>query len=191
MRILRTFILLSAATGVVALAIACGGDDGDDVGSSSGSSGGVDSGPRGVEQTGQECKVPSDCYDGVDGGAEGGLKGEVICLDKVPNGYCTHLCTKDEDCCAVPGECKTGLTQVCGPFTSTNQDQCFLSCEDADIDKAIAAQSADGGFDGSIPDSGADGGSSRENEYCKAYASAAFTCRSTGGGKTNRKVCLP
>jgi hypothetical protein len=186
MRILRTFVLLSIGAGVVGVAIACGGSDSDDVGGSSGSSGGVDSGPRGVEQTGQECKVAADCYSGVDGGAEGGLKGDVLCLDKVPNGYCTHLCTADTDCCAVAGECKTGLVQVCGPFTSTNINQCFLSCEDADINKAIAAQAADGGFDGGVADGG-----SRENEYCKAFASNAFTCRSTGGGKTNRKVCLP
>lgn len=173
----------------VAITLACGSSSSSSDGSSSGSSGssgGADSGPRGVEQTGQECKVPSDCYGGVDGGAEGGLKGTVICLDKVTNGYCTHLCTQDSDCCAVPGECKTGLVQVCGPFTSTNQNQCFLSCEEKDINAAIAAQSANGGYDGGAVDGG-----SREDAYCKAYASAAFGCRSTGGGKTNRKVCLP
>ena len=27
--------------------------------------------------------------------------------------------------------------------------------------------------------------------YCHAFANAAFGCRSTGGGKNNRKVCLP
>jgi hypothetical protein len=189
MRVIRTLFLLGVGASLVGVAIACGGSDDDDSGSSGSSGGTPDSGPRGVEQTGQECKVPGDCYDNVDGGAEGGLKGEVICLDRVTNGYCTHLCTKDEDCCAVPGECKTGLKQVCGPFTSTNQDQCFLSCEDADIDKAIAAQAPNGGYDGGIPDGGDAG--SRADLYCKAYASEAFGCRSTGGGKTNRKVCLP
>lgn len=152
----------------VAVAVACGGSDS----ASPGSSGGVDG--RGTEQTGQECKVASDCYPGVDAGA---LKGDVLCLDKVKSGYCTHLCTQDTDCCSVPGECKTGLVQVCGPFSSTNQNQCFLSCEDSDIKKAIAAQGLDAG--------------TSADDYCKAYASAAFGCRSTGGGKTNRKVCLP
>ena len=108
----------------------------------------------------------------------------MLCLDKVTNGYCTHLCTQDSDCCAVPGECKTGLVQVCGPFTSTGQNQCFLSCEDKDITAAIAAQP--GTFDGGTFDGG-----SREDTYCKAFASQAFGSRSTGGGKTNRKVCLP
>jgi hypothetical protein len=186
MNFARTSCVLTLGAGAVALAFACGGSDSDSPGSSGGTADAGDGGVRGLEQTGQECKVAGDCYAGVDGGAEGGLKGEVICLDKVPNGYCTHLCTQDTDCCAVPGECKTGLVQVCGPFTSTNQNQCFLSCEDADVNKAIAAQAPNGGYDGGTVDGG-----SREDAYCKAYASAAFTCRSTGGGKTNRKVCLP
>jgi hypothetical protein len=186
MHVFRTFVVVTLGTIGVAVAIACGGSDSDSPGSSSGSTA-ADAGTRGLEQTGQECKVPSDCYPGVDGGADSGaLKGEVICLDKVTNGYCTHLCTQDTDCCAVPGECKTGLVQVCGPFTSTGMNQCFLSCEDKDITAAIAAQSANGGYDGGTVDGG-----SREDAYCKAYASAAFGCRSTGGGKTNRKVCLP
>lgn len=186
MQIFKTLALVSLGLVGVAVAIACGSSD--SANSSSGDSGTTaDSGPRGLEQTGQECKVAGDCYPGVDGGADSGaLKGAVLCLDKVTNGYCTHLCTQDTDCCAVPGECKTGLVQVCGPFTSTGQNQCFLSCEDNDINAAIAAQAADGGYDGGTTDGG-----SREDAYCKAYASAAFGCRSTGGGKTNRKVCLP
>lgn len=186
MSLLRTACVLSIAACGIALAAACSSADSDGVGST-GDGGSTADGGRGAELTGQECKLPSDCYPGVAGGADGGLiKGEVICLDKVTNGYCTHLCTQDTDCCAAPGECKTGLVQVCGPFTSTNQDQCFLSCEDKDIDKAIAAQAGSGGFDGGTVDGG-----SRADEYCKAFASSAFGCRSTGGGKTNRKVCLP
>jgi len=189
MHIFRPLALVTLATVGVALAIACGSSDSDSTSGGSGTDGGTaaDGGPRGLEQTGQECKVASDCYPGVDGGADSGaLKGAVLCLDKVTNGYCTHKCTQDSDCCAVPGECKTGLVQVCGPFTSTMENQCFLSCEDKDINAAIAAQAPDGGYDGGTVDGG-----SREDAYCKAYASAAFGCRSTGGGKNNRKVCLP
>jgi hypothetical protein len=47
---------------------------------------------------------------------------------------------------------------------------CFVSCEDEDLD---AVQLSDG------------------DAYCQRYASAAFHCRSTGGGADNRKVCLP
>jgi hypothetical protein len=47
---------------------------------------------------------------------------------------------------------------------------CFLSCEDEDL--------ADVGYD--------DG-----NAYCGYYAHSAFSCRSTGGGSENRKVCVP
>lgn len=182
---MRVLPLVLAFTGAVAVvAIACGGSD-DDVPSSSGAT--SDAGPRGTEQTGQQCKVASECYGGVDGGADSGLlQGEVLCLDRVPNGYCTHLCTKDEDCCAVPGECKTGIKQVCAPFESTGQMMCFLSCEDTDIQAGIAAQAADGGYDGGAPDSG-----SVEDAYCQYYASAYATCRSTGGGRDNRKVCIP
>jgi hypothetical protein len=161
-----------------AAALACGGSDSDDVSSS-----GDDAGPRGTELTGQECEAPADCYPGVDAGA---IQGEVQCLTRVTNGYCTHLCTKDTDCCATPGECKTGLTQVCAPFESTGQMMCFLSCEDDDVAKGIAAQAPDGGYDGGVVDGG-----TREDGYCRAYASAAFGCRSTGGGKNNRKVCVP
>jgi hypothetical protein len=39
---------------------------------------------------------------------------------------------------------------------------CFLSCEDVGDD---------------------------DNGYCHEHASAAFNCRSTGGGSANRKVC--
>jgi len=96
--------------------------------------------------------------------------GTASCLDKVPGGYCTHSCTADSDCCAVPGECPTGLAEVCGPFESTNQMVCFVSCEDADLTNA---------------------GYTDSTAYCAHFANSAFICRSTGGGAKNRKVCVP
>lgn len=184
-RLLRLGFLLVAGTG--AIVIACGGSD-ESTGATDVDAGtGIGDGGRGLEQTGQECKVASECYGGVDGGVDGGgISGTVLCLDRVTNGYCTHLCNDDSDCCKAPGECKTGLKQVCSPFESTGQKMCFLSCEDGDVTAGIAAQAADGGYDGGALDSG-----SREDAYCKSYASTAFGCRSTGGGKANRKVCLP
>jgi hypothetical protein len=116
------------------------------------------------EQAGQPCTVAADCYPGIDAAK---LKGAVQCLDKVSGGYCTHLCTKDADCCAVSGECASGHAQVCAPFESTGQMMCFLSCEG----------SALGGMD--------------EATYCSDFAGAAFSCRSTGGGSSNRKICSP
>lgn len=142
-----------------------------------------DAGTRGSEQAGQACSAPADCYPSVDGGR---LKGEVQCLDRVSGGYCTHLCTTDADCCAVPGECKTGIKQVCAPFESTGQYMCFLSCEDADVQTGITANAPDGGYDGGATDAG-----TVADAYCQSYAAASASCRSTGGGKDNRKVCIP
>ena len=120
------------------------------------------------ENTGQSCTTAAQCYPGLDAGT---LSGAVQCLDKVPNGYCTHLCTTDADCCAVPGECRSGYKQVCAPFESTGQMMCFLSCESADI--------------------AADAGTTDPSTYCHDFANASFGCRSTGGGAKNRQVCLP
>lgn len=130
---------------------------------------GVDA--RGGESTGQSCAAPSECYPAIDGAA---LAGEAVCLDRVSGGYCTHLCKVDTDCCAVPGECKTGIAQVCSPFESTGQNMCFLSCEAADLRPA--------------PDGGA---VLDEATYCTTYAGRDFKCRSSGGGNKNRKVCVP
>jgi hypothetical protein len=124
------------------------------------------------EKTGQSCMSPSDCYPGVEAGA---LSGEIQCLN-VTNGYCTHLCNDDTDCCKVPGECRTSLRQVCSPFESTGMKMCFLSCEDVDIQAANAADAAH---------------TADPTAYCQTEASVAFTCRSTGGGVQNRRVCLP
>jgi hypothetical protein len=114
------------------------------------------------ERAGQGCALPADCYQGVNAS----LHGEVMCLTQVSGGYCTHLCQTDSDCCAVQGECKTDLAQVCGPFESSGQRMCFLSCEASVLD-------------------GRDG-----NDYCGSWHSA-FICRSTGGGSENRHVCVP
>jgi hypothetical protein len=117
--------------------------------------------------TGQSCASADQCFAGVDAGA---IVGTPICLDKVPGGYCTHSCTADADCCAAPGECPRGLAEVCGPFESTGQMDCFLSCETADLQRS---------------------GYTDSNAYCAYFASSAFICRSTGGGANNRKVCVP
>lgn len=131
------------------------------------------SGSSAVEQAGSSCANAAACYPNVDrdaGTDAGALRGTVLCLDRVPGGYCTHTCTTDSDCCAVPGECKTGFPQVCSPFESTGQKMCFLSCESAVV-------------------AGADGGDG--TSYCASNANSAFSCRSSGGGSQNRKVCVP
>lgn len=176
MKVLRFTMLGLFATGVV---VACGGSN-----ATPSSGGPADAGPRGVEQAGQACTVAAQCYTSLDGGA---VKGTVSCLTKVTNGYCTHTCNDDSDCCATPGECRTGIKQVCSPFTNDSTTKyCFLSCEDVDISTAIAASADAGYWDGGLIDGG-----SRDDEYCKSYASIYATCRSSGGGNKNRKVCIP
>jgi hypothetical protein len=132
------------------LLVGCGDDDSE--------------GPTG---TGQACESADQCYPGVE---DDTLLGDAVCLDRVDGGYCTHHCTQDSDCCAAPGECPDARAQVCGPFESTGEMYCFLSCEDTDLEGT------------GIDDADA---------YCEHYASAAFHCRSTGGGSNNRKVCVP
>lgn len=147
---------------------ACGDDDDGDDNGGGGGTGGI------PEQTGQQCETAADCYPQlVDAGEAGVLLGEAQCLDKVQGGYCTHLCTADTDCCAVEGECKTSLKQVCSPFENTNQKMCFLSCEDEDL------KDPDGGV---ITDA---------EQFCQTQVSPDFQCRSSGGGNENRKVCVP
>jgi len=163
-------VAVVAGCALLGFAGACGGSDPPPTTPPDGSSG------VNPENTGQTCKAPVDCYPGIDAGT---LAGEVKCLDRVEGGYCTHLCNTDDDCCAVPGECKAGLKQVCAPFESTGQRMCFLSCEEKDIRAA--------GDAGTLPD----GGELDETAYCTRYTSSAFACRSTGGGSENRKVCVP
>lgn len=119
------------------------------------------------DQVGTVCHVPDDCYPDVD---HADLHGAVICNDRVRDGYCTHECVADEDCCAVEGECETDLPQVCSPFESSGQMTCFLSCEGEDVEAA---------------------GEPDEQSFCQHQASPYFICRSSGGGGANRKVCVP
>src|SRR5688572_25332881 len=70
----------------------------------------------GLENAGQSCDDPGECYADVDHET---IMGEVLCLTAVSGGYCTHRCTTDADCCAAEGECDNGLPQVCSPFEST------------------------------------------------------------------------
>jgi hypothetical protein len=183
-----SFRRLLLATSVLTLGyvtvVGCGGDD---EGTPSTNDSGVpeastaDVAPRDAalearspEYTGSACQVAADCYGDLDGAT---LKGDAVCIDRVEKGYCTHKCQTDADCCAVPGECKTGLRQVCAPFESTGEKYCFLSCEPADIGAATDAGASDAGTDG--------------DDYCTGNTSTDFGCRSTGGGNENRKACLP
>jgi hypothetical protein len=138
---------------------------------------------RSAEPAGEACTSPAQCYLGVEAGA---VSGEVTCLTKVTNGYCTHTCAGDTECCAVPGECRTNVKQVCSSFENQDKQYCFLSCEDEDIAKAIAANSNDGFYDGGATDA-----ASRADAYCRSFAGVSTSCRSSGGGSKNRKVCLP
>lgn len=128
-------------------------------------------GPSGpAQQTGSSCTSTAACYPGLDAAA---LKGTATCLTQLQGGYCTHTCTSDSDCCAVPGECPSGFAEVCAPLQSAPQTYCFLSCSSS----AIAAAP--------------NGGATDPNTYCQKFANPNFTCRSTGGGSANQKFCGP
>jgi hypothetical protein len=181
MRFIHWFAIVVPCAAVVALA--CGSDPEPEPAPTTVG----DAGPRGVEPAGQACTMASQCYGGVDGGADSGtIQGAVTCITKVTNGYCTHECNDDSNCCAAPGECLTAVKQVCSPFENQPQKYCFLSCEDADIQRAIAANADAGYYDGGAVDGG-----TVADQYCKSYASPYATCRSSGGGSMNRKVCIP
>lgn len=163
---MRKLVGYLLALGAAAVAFSgCGSDD-DNSGSGSGGSGGR------PDQTGAACEAPADCYGNVADKAT--LQGEVRCLDKIRDGYCTHVCDSDADCCAADGECKTGIKQVCSPFSSEPDKTCFLSCEPADR----------------VPEDGGSGNVG-EQEYCQREAGPEFICRSSGGGNQNRKICVP
>jgi hypothetical protein len=183
MRSATPAIVLFLAVAATSIAIACGSDDEEAPPAPSTT---PEGGARSVEPAGETCAAPTQCYDGVDGGADGGFKGTVTCLTKVTNGYCTHTCTADTDCCAIPGECRTSVKQVCSPFENQTDQYCFLSCEDEDIQRAIAANADAGYYDGGAPEAGTVG-----DAYCRSFAGASTTCRSSGGGSQNRKVCIP
>ena len=115
-----------------------------------------------VDNVGSACEDPAECFPFV--AERDQIAGDIVCLSEVDGGYCTHLCSSDDDCCSVEGECEVGLPQVCGPFQATGMMMCFLSCEDV-------------------------GGDS--DAYCQDNAHPSFICRSTGGGAANRRVCVP
>jgi hypothetical protein len=123
-----------------------------------------------IEQTGQSCTQASQCYATLDAAA---LRGQATCLTQLQNGYCTHTCQSDADCCAVPGECVTSLKEVCAPLESTGKMYCFLSCASSDVPPA------------------ADGGATDPTAFCQQWTNASLSCRSTGGGSANRKFCGP
>jgi hypothetical protein len=140
--------------------------------SSACSSGG--GGGPGPGVTGTACTQASQCYPGLvsdAGDAGGAIRGTPACLS-LQNGYCTHTCTADTDCCAVPGECPLGFNEICASFESSGQMYCFLSCSAADV-------------------AAAHGTTTDPSTYCQTYANATFTCRSTGGGSANAKFCGP
>ena len=141
------------------------GDDGEE---GDGGSGGGGNTPNRPDETGAACEVADDCYPDV---ADGELSGEAVCIDRVRDGYCTHTCEMDSDCCAAEGECDSGLHEVCSPFESMEGMHCFVSCEDEDVQGAT-----------DVTD---------EGDYCQKKASPDFVCRSSGGGSTNRKICVP
>jgi hypothetical protein len=115
-----------------------------------------------LDEVGQPCESADDCYLGID---QEDLSGDVVCIDEVSGGYCSHYCTTHADCCAVEGECddELDLDYVCGPFQSTGEMYCFISCE----------------------------GEENGDDYCQLWAHPDFICRSTGGGNENEKVCVP
>ncbi len=136
------------------LVVACGHDD--------------PGGPAYNEHAGQVCSSPEQCYPGID---KTTLLGTVECLTKVQGGYCTHQCATDADCCAVAGECLTGLKEVCSPLTNEQTPtRCFVSCEAEDLARV---------------------GYTNDAAFCQYYANPYFNCRASGGGSQNRKICLP
>ena len=154
------FGVLVVACGALGLVQACSDDEGEAAATTAAAA--TTGSP---DNAGAVCEVAADCY--ADLGDAGTIQGEVECLDRVRGGYCTHTCEADDDCCAVEGECKTELAQVCSPFESTDDKRCFLSCEPEDV------------------------GEEDEQVFCQLEASADFICRSSGGGGDNRKVCVP
>ena len=162
---LRPFRLLATAmlSVVVAVPLACSG-------SNSGVAGLPNEAGTPPGQTGSSCATAAACYPGLDASA---LHGQETCLTQLTNGYCTHTCQTNADCCAVPGECASGLKEVCASFESSGKTYCFVSCSAADI----AADPSAGTADASL--------------FCQRWANATFTCRSTGGGKNNQQFCGP
>lgn len=156
-------VVLFPALILVLTTSSCGGGDESGGGDGDGDGDRPDDGA-----TGAVCEVPEDCFPDV---PEGELSGDAVCLDRVDEGYCTHECETDADCCAAEGECEEGVAQVCGPFESTGLMMCFLGCENEDVDADPNAVDA--------------------NDFCQKNVSTDFICRSTGGGSENRQICVP
>jgi hypothetical protein len=119
---------------------------------------------------GMECTTSAQCYVGLDAAA---LHGQVTCLTQLQNGYCTHTCASDADCCSVPGECPAGLKETCASFENAAQMYCFLACDTASLASDPDADTSD------------------PSTFCQDWANPTFTCRSTGGGSNNQKFCGP
>lgn len=68
--------------------------------------------------TGALCLAVEDCFPEIDHA----LLGTVFCEDKFEDGYCTHTCETDEDCCAIDGECAPRIAHVCTPLADDETD---------------------------------------------------------------------
>ena len=156
---------------VTLLALACSSSS--NGGSTNAGDGGAADGALDTH-TGQSCTDVSQCYPGfLDAGVDASAIQGATCLTQLTGGYCTHTCSTDADCCAVPGECPDHFKEVCASFESSGQTYCFLSCDAADL-------AAD-----------PDAGTTDATVFCQTWASSSFTCRSTGGGAQQRKFCGP
>jgi hypothetical protein len=151
------FLVLAGLVPIGALSACSDDDDGS-------SANGDGDGRNSPEETGSVCESDDECFADLE------IEGEAMCLDRVRDGYCTHSCESDDDCCAVDGECLTDFAQVCSPFESAGTMMCFLSCEDEDVEAADADD---------------------DQAFCQTGAGSDFICRSSGGGSNNRKVCVP
>lgn len=151
-------VAIACSTLLLALGVSCGSSDKKS-----------NTPPDRPKNTGAACVTADDCYkQNIDRTT---ILGTIECLDRVRDGYCTHQCTADTDCCAVTGECPEGLDEVCAPFENTGVTRCFVSCEDSVLTPG-------------------DSGVVDANEFCQRMASPEFICRASGGGNP-RKVCVP
>jgi hypothetical protein len=115
--------------------------------------------------TSSSCTSASQCYPGVDAGA---LRGTPACLTSVGNGYCTHTCASNADCCSGPDNCAAAdIPEICGSFESSGANYCFVSCAATDLPA----------------------GTTDANAFCARAAGGSSTCRSSGGGTNNTKFC--
>jgi len=86
-----------------------------------------------------------------------------VCLDKGGEGFCTWECAADADCDYDDEADAYGedISRICASFEDEPSMYCFPPCDEG----------ADGDGDAACP--------------------VGLTCRSTGGGDENRKVCFP